>query len=357
MRRLGVAIGLLGIAAGASDWLECVGRKPPRGATTWIRSCEATTYEGLLGRVIVLVYWSPAAERARDDVFLMQEMHERICRRGGRVLALTEAAADPVKALLADESLFCAVGADSKIDSGSGSEVPYAFLIDPLGMVRWQGPLRQLPAKELEAALRQCKPFALPELHDMHEKTAKVYGKGKLVEAACEAMFTAEFSKDYFRGDDRRIQLITEDAKYIKGCVEAYRTYWWGLVEEGKSRGDFDQVLYALEEIRLHLGGDPYNAADYGIRIGDDKRAVKERDDLKKNPLADRSVRATKAYDALVGKLESARLTPEAKAQMLKRFEDFQREWEGTWAARRAVRRAKWLEAQPVDAAKGPPGN
>jgi hypothetical protein len=356
MVRLGAALGFLVLAAGASDWLECVGRKPPKGATTWIRTCDATTYEDLVGRVIVLVYWSPAGEGARDDVFLIEEMHERISRRGGRLLALTEAAADPAKALLAEENLFCAVGADTKIDSGSGSELPYAYLIDPLGMVRWQGPLRQLPVKELEAALRQAKPFALPQLHDMHEKAVKIYGKGKLVEAACDAMFTAEFSKDYFRGDDRRIQLITEDAKYIKERVEAYRTYWWGLVEEGKARGDFDQVLYALEEIRLHLGGDPYNAADYGVRLGDDKRAVEERNELKKNPLADRSVRATKAYDALVGKAESTRLTPEAKTQMLKRFEDFQREWEGTWAARRAARRAKWLEAQPVDPPKEPPG-
>jgi hypothetical protein len=233
--------------------------------------------------------------------------------------------------------------------------VPYAYLIGPEGTVRWQGALRDLPTKELEAALRQAKPFGLPRLHDVHEKTVKLYGKGKLFEAACDAMFTVEFSKDYFKGNERRIQLITEDAEYIKDRAEGYRAYWWQLVEEGRARGDPEQVLYALEQIRLCFGGEHFRAKEYGIRAGDDKRAAEERDEAKKDPLVDRSVRATRSYDALVGKQETTRLTADAKAQFARRFEDFQREWGGTYAAKRAARRAKWLAAQPEEAPKGPP--
>ncbi len=356
MSRAGAVLTLLVSVAAASDWSECVGKEPPGGRTTWIRSCEGTNYEHLLGRVIVLTYWSPAREDAREDVFLMEDLHQRIYRRGGRVLALTEASADAARALLAEEDLFCAVGVETKIDGGGGSELPYAFLIDPKESVQWQGRLRDLPTKALEAALRQAKPFGLPRLHDMHENNVKLYGKGKLVEAACDAMFTAEFSKDYFRTNARRVKLIAEDADYIKRRAEAYRAYWWGLVEEGMSHADFDQVLYALEEIRLHLGGEHFRAANYGIRTGDDKLAAEQREGLRKNPLVDRSLKATKSYEALVGKQESTRLTAATKAQLLQRFAEFQREWDGTCAARRAARRAKWLEGQPLEVSKGAAG-
>ncbi|MFI5403364.1 MAG: hypothetical protein ACHQ1G_10535 [Planctomycetota bacterium] len=356
MCRAAAALTLFLSVAAASDWMECVGGAAPGGTTTWIRSCEGTNYDHLLGRVIVVAYWGPSREGARDDVFLMQELHERIYRRGGRLLALTEASDDATRALLAEEDLFCAVGVETKIVGGSGSELPYAYVIDPKGTVLWQGQLRELPGKALDGALRQAKPFGLPRIHDMQEKSAKLYGKGKLVEAACDAMFMAEFSKDYFKGNARRIQLITEDANYIKARTEAYRAYWWGLVEEGMSRSDFDQVLYALEEIRLHLGEEPSRAADFGIRTGDDKRAVEQREGLRKNPLVDRSLKATKSYEALVGKQESARLTAATKAQLLQRFEEFQREWDGTCAARRAARRAKWVEGLPVEVPKGADG-
>jgi hypothetical protein len=339
---------LLSFARGA-EWADRVGKEPPGGDTTWLRTVEGTSYEMLLGRVLVLVYWSPTRERVRDDLFLMAELHERIYRRGGRVLALTEAPAEAVKPLLAEEDVFFAVGAGTVHSGMAGSELPYAFIVGPESTVLWQGPLSAVPAKTLETALRRAKPFALPRLHDMHEKNAKLYGKGKLFEAACEARFMAEFAVGYFKGNQRRIDLITADAKYIVDRVEAYRAYWWRLVEEGLSRSDFDQALYALEEIRLHLAGEYFKAADYGIRAGDDKVASRRRDEIRKGPLVDRGLKASKSLAALIATQEAARLTEEAKAQLLARFAEFQREWDGTYAARRAARRAKWLAGQPTE--------
>jgi AhpC/TSA family len=352
MGRVGsLALGLLLLQGTAfADWEKLLGKEAPDVGTTWLRPCDGTTFDVLLGKAVVVVFWAAEGTAAGDDLFLISELHERIYQRGGRVLALTAAPADTTKAVLEAEGVLCPVGADTRHPQYGSGKLPYAYLVAPDRRVAWQGPFSSLHPSTLDPVVKRSKPFLLIPLSEENKGSADAFRKGMLVEASVWALEKAAREKKQaarLPALKPFAELYEKEAHYIRDMTELYRAYWWSLHAEGIERGDYDRASYGLDHIQRHLDGSPYRAEEVGVRTGDGRRAADEARKLD-TPEVKRSLEASKALAAVVAQAMPATLTEKAKATRLLALDEFQKKWEGTYAARRAARRAKWVSGLPT---------
>jgi hypothetical protein len=330
----------------SADWEKLVGKDAPDFTATWLRSVDGTSLDVLFGKAVVLAFWSPEAEGAADQLFLLNELHDRIYRRGGRVLVLTTATSEATKPPCDAEEVFCAVGVQAEHAAYGSGKLPYVYLVAPDRRVAWQGMFSALQPSTLDPVVKRSKPFVLAlELCKENKDVADAFKKGRLVEASGWALEKAARSrKEAERLRDLRpfAELDEKEAAYIHSLVELNRVYWWSLVAEGRERQDYDRMLYGLDLIQRHLGGFANNAEKLGVRLGDDGRAADEARKLD-TPEVNRSLEASKALVTLIAQPVPSSLTEAAKANRLVELEEFQKKWDGTCAARRAARRARWI--------------
>ncbi|HEX5136929.1 MAG TPA: hypothetical protein VFY93_08160 [Planctomycetota bacterium] len=352
MRRVGLTVlGLLllhGLAFG--DWKRLLGKDAPVFATTWLRMCDGGSFDVLRGRAVVMVFWSAAGEAAGDDLFLIGELHERIYQKGGRAFALTDSAVERTREVYEAEGVLCSVGADTHHPEYGAGKLPYAYLVAPDGRVAWQGPLASLQPSTLDPVVRRSKPFVLPEMSKENKESANAFKKGNLIEATFWAVDqAARWKKDAKRLPDLLpyAQLYEAEANCFVSLTELCRVYWWGLFQDGIDRGDYDRALYGLDLIQRHLDAAPFGAKELGVKVGDGRRAAAEAKKLD-TPEVKRSLEASKALAALVAAPIPSTLTEKAKSNRLAELEEFQKEWEGTYAAKRAARRARWISGLPT---------
>lgn len=345
------ALGLLLLAGAASaDWAKLQGKEAPDLEATWLRACDGTSFDVLQGRAVVVVFWSASEKSAADDLFLINELHERIYRQGGRALAVTADSAETTRPVWEGEDVLCPVAADARHPLYGSGKLPYAYVVGPDRRVAWQGPLSTLYPSTLDPVVKRSKPFVLLPLSKENKECEAAFRKGQLVDATVWALEkAARAEKEAKRLPEMRpfADLFTKEAKYVQSLTELYRAYWWNMAEEGAKRGDYERALYALDLIQRHLGGYPYRAEEYGVRVGDDARATDEARKLD-TPEVKRSLEASKALAVLNAQPVPASLTEAAKTARLQALDEFQKKWEGTSAARRAARRAKWLSGLPT---------
>lgn len=346
-----VVLGLLVLRDTASaDWRKLLGKDAPVFETTWLRLCDGGSFEVLKGRAVVVVFWSAEGEAAGDELFLIGELHERIYQKGGRVLALTDSSVETAKAVYEAEGALCPVGADTRYPEYGLGKLPYAYLVAPDGRVAWQGPFASLHPSTLDPVVKRSKPFVLPEMSKDNKESADAFRKGNLLDATVWAVDMAVRT----RKEAQRLPAMTAyadlfeaEANCIKGLTELYRAYWWSLFQDGIDRGDYDRALYGLGLIQRHLGATPYRAKELGVDVGDGLRAANEARKLD-TPEVKHSLEASRALASIVAAPVPSTFSEKAKTNLLTALEEFQKKWEGTCAAKRAARRARWISGLPT---------
>ena len=338
--RVLVVVLLVALTARA-DWAQLVGKPTPElDAKGWIRPAEGFSPESLKGYAVLVVFWNCANGEAL--VPTLNELRDRHLRSGLRILAITADGKTKVAEFDKNSSARYPVGPNGKFGAYGSGPAPYAYLINPSGNVVWQGEPKNVPKKEMAAALRKMKLFVLEPPHSLLEKGTKLYLKGKLSEAAGRALATHEWAKGYFNKKTAKgkaqIEGINYGASLIAHRVEMRRYCWWQLAEEGKKSGDYRQVLYALELLTKHFAEDYWEAKKFKLSTGDGPRAKEMLKQLKKQKDVKRELKAAKQIDALVKQHLTRKWTANTKEYLVKRYEAFVARQEGTYSAARANR-------------------
>jgi hypothetical protein len=336
-----LAILLLLVGTVRADWVELVGKPAPDfDAKKWIRVAEGYTAQQLEGHVVLIVFWKCAT--GKPLVPLLNELRDRHFREGLRIVAVTSDAAKDVTAFDVEEGVYYAVAAGATFGGYGSGPSPYAYLTNTGGDVIWQGRPGNPPKKLLKAELRKTRFFVMEPPHQMLEKPTKLFLKGKLSEAAGDALYTIEWAEQYFDKKTakgrRHIESIRDGAKFIAAKVERRRRSWWRLAREGDGRGDYRQALYALRLLQKHFVEDHWKAEELELSTGDGARAKEMSKRLAKRPDVKRELRAAKLLDAVVQQQDLRQWTAKSKAALLRRYESFIETWDGTYSSHRARR-------------------
>ena len=286
MRCIVVGILLLSVPVTA-QWRRLWQKPAPElRVDSWVHAPEARSLEGLRGKVVLLALWADPARVRPGHVEQLQELHKQYEDRGLRVVAIVRdeasALARRAKSHRITFGLARAVGFKEYIFMDQWLN-PQLYLIDPEGVVVWQGHPMLFGAGHVERLLPAVREFLI----EGKGESADAFRSGRLSEASLD--------------------------ETLRPRVDALLDYWKGQVALGRDLQRYAQVFSSLERIQRHFPGSPHAAwaADTKRELQSDANVRRERAaESKLSGLRDRARRARKEREV------------EAVARDLKRLVD-----------------------------------
>jgi len=179
------------------------------------------------------------------------------------------------------------VGISSGASSAyGGGGIPHAYLVDPDGVVTWEGHPASLNDGTIEKLLRKTTDFYLRKVDDALKPAAAAFKKGKLGEAE-------KLATEVRDGDAGRE--AKADAEYVLGRVAAQRDFWNGRVTKGTEAGLYEEVFDALEDLEKSFAGTEV-ATDAAAKLKE----------LKADPAVKNELSLTKKLQRLKGDFQEA---------------------------------------------------
>ena len=137
-------------------------QKPPIGAMApeiiaedWLNTDGSLNWESLRGQVVLLDFWATWCVLCLAGITHLNQLHEAHRQDGFQVVSLVLERKPIMEKVIEEHSVRYAVGTNtSSGDSYGVNEVPYAFLVDRTGRIRWHGePDPQIVEEEVAKAV------------------------------------------------------------------------------------------------------------------------------------------------------------------------------------------------------------
>ena len=108
---------------------------------SWLNSEKGVTLEGLRGKIVVLEFWGTWSKVCLQRVPQLKKLHESYAKKGVVVVAVSDEGMSTVKETVENLKIKYIVGAEAGVSASffGVQGVPMAFLIDPTGVVQWEG--------------------------------------------------------------------------------------------------------------------------------------------------------------------------------------------------------------------------
>ncbi len=140
------------LVAGSAFAVPMKGKPAPEiKVGSWLNPEKGVTLEGLRGKVVVLDFWAPWSARAAQTIEHLNKLHETFAKKGVAIVGICKEPQAAVKAFMEKTGMKYAVGAEAEqsFTFYGVQGVPMMFLIDPEGVVQWEGH----SLKELDEAM------------------------------------------------------------------------------------------------------------------------------------------------------------------------------------------------------------
>jgi len=331
---LWVLVFAVGLGAGTGR-ADMVGRKAPEiDAQYWLNS-PPLSLAALRGRIVIVEFWATSCSPCRKAIPHLIEMHEKSRGKGVVIISLTRESRSKVEPFARQMGMTYAVGGGSRSGGPYGVRgIPHAFIVDPSGIIAWEGH----PMGGLDAALERQIKKTPPTLMSPKQKAAAM--------ALLDRVEKALKGKDYATAAALLAKVPAPEADpEVKGRAEAVKA---ALLEAaGKQMANAEALLkekkYYEASIRLEEviavapGSEPAAKAQEqfkALRLDKKRWAAVE-----KGRLEHKAAQALAEYE----KGEEKR----ALAERLAALEALAKKFPGTEAGRTAAGRAAAMRADP----------
>jgi len=185
-----VGVTLLVLAAGQVMGQGLVGKPAPEIlAKDWLNS-PPLALQLFRGKIVVVEFWATWCPPCRESIPHLIEMYKKYLPQGVVFIGLTDEPKGTVESFARQNGMIYPIGCGSTSGSAYGVRgIPHAFIVNPKGIVAWEGhPMGGLD-KALEAQLKKTP----PSLMALQERAAalaildnvdKAMEKKRYVEAA-----------------------------------------------------------------------------------------------------------------------------------------------------------------------------
>jgi len=185
-----VGVTLLVLAAGQVMGQGLVGKPAPEiSAKDWLNS-PPLALQLFRGKIVVVEFWATWCPPCRESIPHLIEMYKKYLPQGVVFIGLTDEPKGTVESFARQNGMIYPIGCGSNSGGAYGVRgIPNAFIVDPKGIVAWEGhPMGGLD-KALEAQLKKTP----PSLMALQERAAalaildnvdKAMEKKRYVEAA-----------------------------------------------------------------------------------------------------------------------------------------------------------------------------
>lgn len=136
------SLGVTLIVAGFAFAASMKGKPAPEiKVGSWLSPEKGVTLEGLRGKVVVLDFWAPWSARAAQTVAHLNKLHETFGEKGVTIVGICKEPEGAVKKFMEKTPMKYAAGvaAEQSFTFYGVQGVPMMFLIDPEGVVQWEG--------------------------------------------------------------------------------------------------------------------------------------------------------------------------------------------------------------------------
>lgn len=137
-------------------------QKPPIGAMApeiiaedWLNVDGCPNWESLHGQVVLLDFWATWCVPCLAGITHLNQMHEAYRKDGFQVVSLVLERKPFMEKVIEEHAVHYPVGTNTSSGDAYGiDEIPYAFLVDRTGRIRWHGwPDPQIVEKEVAKAV------------------------------------------------------------------------------------------------------------------------------------------------------------------------------------------------------------
>ena len=321
------ALGLCGVAWGAAGPQGgLVGQAAPEIQAQYWLNAPALSLAALRGRVVVVEFWATWCPPCRASIPHLIEMSVRYGPKGVVFIGLTDEPKPTVEPFVSQMNMTYAVGGGSMSGRAYGvSGIPHAFIVDPSGVVVWEGH----PMGGLEEAVEEQLMKTPPASADKEKDPAQ-----EILDRVGEEIQ----KRNYVAAAEHLAEVATDGAgPDIKRRVEGYRAALAKAAvksladaEQRASGGAYYEASVLLETAaKLAPGTDTAKRAE--------ARLAELLADEKARPAIEQG-RETAAAEALA-RLETKQAGM-AAAEVAAALDEIASKWPGTKAGREAAERA-----------------
>ncbi len=124
-------------------------------AEDWINADGCLNWESLRGQVVLLDFWATWCVPCLAGITHLNQMHEAYRQDGFQVVSLVCERKPFMEKVVEEHSVRYPVGTNTSSDDAYGVDgIPYAFLVDRTGRIRWHGwPDPQIVEEEIAKAV------------------------------------------------------------------------------------------------------------------------------------------------------------------------------------------------------------
>ncbi len=213
---------------------------PELSSTTSFNTADGAAIKlaNLRGKVVLIDFWATWCGPCVAAIPHMQELHDKFASKGLVVVGHTDTSSDNLEQFIASKKITYAISVGTEIGGSWGvSGIPHVFVIDPDGVIVWDGHPAELQESVLTEPLKRVRvaptssielpAFETPAKANRVAKAQAQAAGGKVGSALTQLAKLAEDGKDDERGE------ATDTTAALVAWIESQRAAIAAKVELG----------------------------------------------------------------------------------------------------------------------------